>query len=920
MDVAAGCRQHLLPSMFSTGDGHLLRVTHRGSATVVQRLRPSRERRRGELRPVGVGHRARFAGVPGEWKCLGGDVLRDSRTMDWSPFLLFISEATAGDRQIGLARLALDGSWHGFELVQEFPSLGPGDMHVWLGDGPVVCIHDDSGADAGGRLLVLSNAAGEHHDGSAWQHCVLSLSHDQSMSVPESQSAPRARNCALLYCGAHPSAHGMVQAATSSVLLAESSQNSQTVLRWLAVKPGDGEAGLTLEAQSHVSLAHSYCTAQPCSICWDLRCTEQVLNQPVVGSHGTCFIGLENGRLLMLSALEILGAGGNDGQAAALIHSRDLATGRSEPVLHLQLAVFGNGVEAGGAEDVIVAQQRTAVHLISAANLAVLKSVSLTMQPSHAIPAEKVLRHAALLHRFSEGCAGGLDELVLVDVSAAGHDSSVPDARGGTKRLQWKISTAGCFALHGSDLAPDAGGEANIVGRCGIDWQYDNFACGTGSQSSTSSLLTQESSQDGSTNSGDSNDTSKEVQAIESFTASLQHRLRVAQQSLHHKQRLLVEKGSLIRYTQKLLVETAAGFAVGAGVSTGSAFSDNDRIARTGLRPLVKPSDDTASSNSADEARVQASMAAAGFIPTGFAGLVVPKVLTGLHGHVAVVSISQHTVAGGGNNEGNALDLCLEVGVRNFGVHAVHDVSITVLPWRCAAGSTDPTSGAASSPSLAPLPSLSSGLRVLPADGGSGIIQAVIGVSELLGLRDQHTRLGMGYEQSQQRVTIGSPQGRCVRLSAVVLWQQSPAELSSAGFACHVLMRLQALIYLSSVLISLLVPLKEYCCHQELPRAKHCVPAPVGDVARGCRHSGICYGARWNKQSSRGCSRCRARSYHAGGIATFAARGAVQINVCNSGTRDQAATHWWRRSEHCRRCCIALCATCWTRACRGPVV
>jgi hypothetical protein len=352
-----------------------------------------------------------------------------------------------------------------------------------------------------------------------------------------------------------------------------------------------------------------------------------------------------------------------------------------------------------------------------------------------------------------------MDELVLVDVSAAEHDDSAREAPPETEGVRWKIGTAGCCTLHGDDLVPDGGGEATVVGRYGIDWQYDNFGCGTGSRGSPSSPLTQESTQHDSIISGEGDDSSKEVQAIDSFTASLQHRLRVAQNSLHHKQRLLVEKGSLIRYTQKLLVETAAGFAAGAGVSTGSAFQYNDRIARTGLRPLLQPSDDPETSNLADEARAEASMAAAGFIPTGFAGLVVPKVSTGSHGNVVVVSISQRTVAGGSSNGGNALDLCLEVGVRNYGTHAVHDVSITVLPWRCATGSADP--GTTSAPSLAPLPSLSSGLRILPAAGASGTVQAVVGVSELLGLRDQHAHLDLGYEQSQQRVTIGAPRGRC---------------------------------------------------------------------------------------------------------------------------------------------------------------
>ena len=331
------------------------------------------------------------------------------------------------------------------------------------------------------------------------------------------------------------------------------------------------------------------------------------------------------------------------------------------------------------------------------------------------------------------------------------------------------------------------------------------------SQNSLSSQLLQESTQySGGSSSGDGERSDTELQAMESFATSLQHRLHVAQQSLRHKQRLLIEKGSLLRYTQKLLVETAADFAAGTDVSSGSAFAHNDQIARSGLRLLLQPSDHPDRLKFSEEARAQAAMAAAGFFPTGFAGLVVPKSSASSHGDVAVVSVSHHTVAGGGTSDGHALDLCLEVGVRNFSKHAVHDVSITVLPWRCAAGSMGP----ASAPSPEPLPSLSSGLRVLPAAGAGGTIQVVVGVSELLGFRDPHTHHDISYEHSRQRVLIGAPRARCV-------------------YCCYT-------VYLCSSDGHSSVILKEDCCQQELQRAEYCVSAPVGDVERQCVRSEIC--------------------------------------------------------------------------------
>ena len=195
--------------------------------------------------------------------------------------------------------------------------------------------------------------------------------------------------------------------------------------------------------------------------------------------------------------------------------------------------------------------------------------------------------------------------------------------------------------------------------------------------------------------------------------------------------------------------------------------------------------------------------------------------------------------------------------MRNFSKHAVHDVSITVLPWRCAAGSMGP----ASAPSPEPLPSLSSGLRVLPAAGAGGTIQAVVGVSELLGFRDPHGHHDAAYEHSRQRLTIGAPRARCVYCCCTVYL---------CSFDGH-----------SSVI------LKERCCQQELQRAEYCVSAPVGDVARQCRRSGICYeyGAGRNQQSSRRCSWCRARPCRPGRGAASAARGSVQHGLHSSGTR-----------------------------------
>ena len=603
--------------MLSTGDGHLLRVMRRGAVTTgVQRLRTDR-RRRAELRPVGDAHRARFAGAPGNWLCLGGDVLYDRCTMDWSPFLLFVTADTADDRQIALARLALDGSWRGFEFVQDFPSLGPGDVQVCLDDGPIVCVQDGETANGSGRLLVLCRALVDHEHASPWQHCVLSLS--------------RTQTCALLYCGPPPAMNTppAVRTANPWILLAERSSDSQTVLRWQTAEPAAGEAGLALAAQAPVPLAHSYCTAQPCSICWALACADHTFDQSGAGATGACFIGLENGRILKMNALEILGSGEDPGRLPVLLHSCDLAAGGPEPVLHLRVAAFGSGVQDSGPVEVVVAQQRSAVHLISADSLAVLRSVSLTPPaPSRSIGsrAEKVLRNAVLLDCSLEGCAGGMDELVLVDLSAASYGGSVSAEGREATREPWKVSTPGCFAIHGGDLAPDGGGEAIIVGRYGIDWQDDDLADRTGSQNSASSQLSEESTQYGAgTSSGDGECSNTEVQAIESFAASLQRRLQAAQQSLHHKQRLLVEKGSLVRYTQKLLVETAAGVASGTGVSSKSAFAHNDPIARSGLRPLLQPRDHPDRLKFSEEARAQAAMAAAGFFPTGFAGLVVPK-------------------------------------------------------------------------------------------------------------------------------------------------------------------------------------------------------------------------------------------------------------------------------------------------------
>lgn len=700
-------------------------------------------------------------------------MLHDSRTGDWSPFVLFITAATGDDRQIALGRLAQDGSWCGFELVQEFPSLGSRDVHVWLGDGPILCVHDGDGAIDNGRMLVLCRASG-----SAWQHCLCSLSLKQEASSATAQcgSNSRAQSWSLLYCGPLPAMHSTAGATSPpSVLLARGSREGDTQLRWLIVEPTVGDVGLNLAARPPVSLPHSYCTAQPCSICWSLAFVDQRLDdQSGARTTGACFVGLENGRLLKLNALEILSTEENNGQAVRLLHSRDLVTAGPKPVLHVRLAMFDCGGEAELAAEVLVAQQRSTVHLISVATLSVLKSINLSPHaPSMNDPAEQMLRHSVLLNRCSEGCAGGTNQLILVDVSAAAHNNKMVGL-GDDTRGQWKVSTAGSFALHADDLVADSGGEARMVGRHGINWQHDYSADASVSQDTTGSQLTQELTQldcRGAISRGDE-DSNAEMQAIESFAASLQDRLRLAQHSLHHMQRLLVEKGSLLRYTQKMLIEMAAGFAVGANMINSNTLVDEDakaraqhnRIARTGLRPLIQPSNDAETQVVADEARHEAAMAAKGFIPTGFAGLAVPNACAESQGNVAVVSITQHTVAGGGNHDGSSLDLCLEISVRNVGKHPVHDVSITVLPWRCAASCKDRTPA-----SLTPLPSLSTGLRELSSDS-DGTIQAVVEVSELLGFKDnKHAHSDFHGNNCQQRVSIGSPRGRCVSLAAVCL-------------------------------------------------------------------------------------------------------------------------------------------------------
>eukprot|EP01046_Picozoa_sp_COSAG06_P017727 COSAG06_NODE_1212_length_10244_cov_2.817447_11_plen_1060_part_00 len=814
----------------------ILRIQHRGSAatTAVQPYRPSRERGAAHghaLKPVGEPMRCRFASAPGEWLCLGGETLYDSREMDWSPFLLFVSAAAAAgdggeddERQIAVARLGPDGSWCGFEVVQDLPSLAAtgGGVHVWLGDGPVVCVHDLGGAAGSGRLLVLCPAPPSRDRGAPWQSCMVSVAPEEEDAPPPAAAAAPddghggataagTQSCALLYCGPLPIApHAAELGAPPCVLFAERSRAGETSLRWLAVEHGGGSGGSGSGSAALVSaprppmrLAHSYCTAPPCSICWVLPHADPgLLDEPITDAAGALFVGLDNGRLLKLDALDALSAMDASASTATLrlLNSRDLRAAGPEPVMHLRIAAFGSEGGRSDAVEVVVAQQRSVVHLLSTASLTVLKRIELAAQTPSATssPAETAMRHAVLVDRFSEGCAGGVDELLLLDLTAGieagsdgGRSASARRLGGQASQAEWRVSTAASFALHGGSFAPDAGSEPRLVARHGLYWQHEYAADAVSSQDSTSSAgLTQGSTQRESFG-GDSGSGSTQAQAIDSFTSSLQHRLQAAQQALHQKQRMLVDKRSLLRYTQKLLVETAAVAAAGTDAhgrarSTlavpAEVSAENDRMARSGLRSLLPTASGESGADADDPA--EASMRASGFVPPGFAGMVVPR-SSAAHGDVSVVTVSQHTVAAGtgGGGGGSGMDLCLQVGVCNSSAQPVHDVSITILPWR--SGSVQAVRGAVPAALPPPLPSVTSALQTLPGGGLGETIQAVVGVSALLGLGggDQS---GQGGGGGSERIAIGAPRRKgqtptTVSLYLQVTWQQGRLGAEAEG-------------------------------------------------------------------------------------------------------------------------------------------
>ena len=760
---------------FSGSDGHIYAVTARGSAvtTAVQRQRPTG---RG-LQPAGESQRVHFAGASGDWLSLGGETLYDSRTAEWSPFVLFATAAAAADeaRQLGIGRLGRDGSWRGFEVVQEFPALGAaagcGDVEVWLGDGPVVCVHD-VGA---GRLVVLCPAVttGVEAVGAAWESCLVALPQQGVTAEAGSAAAAAAapRGCALLYCGPQqPGAAGAARGAPS-VLLTESTGQGER-LRWLTVDRAAG-CGLALAAAARppVLLAPSYCSARPRSVCWAADRTRAAPVPAAVAA--VCFVGLEDGRLLKLD----MGAGD-----PRLLGSRELSA--AEPVLHLRSAVLGRR-GGGGGQDVVIAQQWSAVHILAVGSLEVLKSIAAVSPTaaSSSTGAEAALRYSVLVDRFSAGSAGAVDELLLLDyppeVAVGGSGRRLGDGRG-----EWRVSSAASLALRASACS-EAGGAAQLVARHGLGWQDDCTSDESGSQaSSAGSQLTPV---DASGSSAQEND-GVEAKAITAFTASLQSRLQAAQQSLHQQERTLVDKRSLLRYTQRLLVEMAAGAAAGANGAAPAAQA-NDLMARGGLRQLLGGADD----DDAGARQQAAEMSAAGFVPPAFAGLVVPRAAV-RHGEVCVVSVAQQTVAAGAGSgaiggASGAMDLCLTVGVQNTGETPVRDLSVAVLPWRSDSASASSAGGLALPP---PLPSVATALQSLSGGGESGALQVVVGVPALLGLEDPSAGGGASSPSGSigqgRRVVIGAPPQQngghaVVSLYLLLTWQQHGS--SAAGGIVH---------------------------------------------------------------------------------------------------------------------------------------
>ena len=652
------------------------------------------------------------------WTCLAGEMLYDRRSSLWARFLVFVAPSAGeqGRSQIGIGWLGADGAWSGMEVVQDLPLAADGArVELSLGDGPIVCLHDLGDEPArGGSLLVLAPGA----DG-VWQSCMAAL--------PAAEGGGRQHSvlcCGPLPAGEAPAATDHADRATG-VLLAESSAEGES-LRWLLV--GKGAAGkIALAApQPAVRLPPTYCTAPCRCACW------------LQSEASACLVGLENGRVLKL--------GGSGGEARRLLTARDVgASAEPEPVLHVRTALFGG--EAGGAAVVaVVAQQRSAVHLLDSSSLAVLKTVpTVTAEGVHC---------AVLVDRFGKGCAAGVDELLVLEPVGGSTNEGLG---------QWSIRSARALAFgrQAEERAP------RLVARHGLSWRQDG---------DDDAMQTEQAAEvpdeDG--------EGEAAAAAIEAFSGSLERRLQAAQDSLHRKQRELVEKRSLARYTQRMLSEMATAAAAHCAAPTaGGQAEGNEAIANAGLQEIL----------GGGSASAEDSELAGGFVAPAFAGLVPPRA-SAAHGHVEVIDVAQQPVCA----PGGSLDLCLTISLRNTGAGCARKLSAAVLPW-CPDASTSQL--AASPPAL---PSVCTALEVLVGSflravsfaqtavlsalcclqqsEERGSLQVVVRVLELLSLSEAAQARGA----ARLRGTIGAPSPPPpLPLYLLVTWLQDPAEGTQAG-------------------------------------------------------------------------------------------------------------------------------------------